>query len=280
MEKDFGKEAPFQQPTHFDLSKEPMQTPDPSLDRVWGSPSQLDRIEQMLTLLLGAPPLEAGSRAAPVPSEADRPSGAAMPGRASNSSSDLPSIMEDGEGGFIAKLSDGSTVVYRSPYTARPTEKPEFSPDKPIAPGSISYTMRFVDEEGEPTPAWTPKDGDVVFYCGCIDGVPKSAGVVTNHPEREWDKRFITADFGEGPGVYLSSDLRPATELEVQQWEAEQEAKKPLAPGVVVRHKNSKEGYYLTSHKGTNAHFLALKDGTGDFEIMFCGRGEFKVLEP
>ena len=174
-------------------------------------------------------------------------------------------------------------------------QRPKFTENGPPIPeGSISYKMRFVDADGkhikgeprvfldpeQPTPAWTPKEGDMVFYCGCIDGVPKSAGVVTNHPEREWDKRFITADFGEGPGVYLSSDLRPATELEVQQWEAEQEAKKPLAPGVVVRHKNSKEGYYLTSHKGTNAHFLALKDGTGDFEVMFCGRGEFKVLEP
>ena len=289
MDKDFGKEAPFQQPTHFDLSKEPMQTPDPSLDRVWGSPSQLDRIEQMLTLLLGAPPLEAGSRAAPVPSEADRPSGAAMPGRASNPSSDLPSIMEDGEGGFIAKLSDGSTVVYRSPYTARPTEKPEFSPDKPIAPGSISYKMRFVDADGEhikgeprvfldpeqPTPAWEPSEGDIVV----VSASPNSRATVKVGRRCEGLSEIgkrplsnVTNANGFEVQCIPHECMQPATELEIQQWEAEQEAKKPLVFGMkVVGHGEE----YLWVHVQGDAHVLANKNG-----VVNMKRSEFKVIEP
>ena len=163
--------------------------------------------------------------------------------------------------------------------------KPKFTSGPPIPDGSISYKMRFVDEDGEPikgeprvfldpeqpAPAWTPKVGDIVMHKVLTNLGPMKVLRTNEH------RGFVSIDW---PNGNLTPEeikaLRPATEIEVQQWEAEQEAKKPLVFGTRVEYEAGGR-MWPSKYIGPYEHLHSLWTGE---RIVHVDRKRIKVLDP
>lgn len=175
-----------------------------------------------------------------------------------------------------------------------PSGTHSFHSGKSTRPATPSEVQQWEREQ------WTPSVGDL---CTVID-----YKIPYPHPGNATDWRGVVLRVEEGmidvpPRQNLKDHKGGKWSLERQflqkasphecklfadreaAWEAEQESKKPLAPGMKVKHKDGRKGVYVDPYedavdKRIHCHWLALRGRDRSWTTEFVGRSEFKVLEP